>query len=551
MSKLLKSIANAKQIMNIPVNDLTTMTVAYNPKIYTDTRTIDGKTYTFRYIQPSFAAISSFDLENMIAFQSVSDGSASYDTLFRFNFGNKYLITATGHGYNLVSTMVSTNLANNEYNVDIYNRYPMYNLRIFNSGNDWISWATYTYGDTTFVGWFAIGIYSSGYATNFTGISIDDLMKYTGGDFDYIEISETYGPYSSGGGYSGGGFDDSSDIIAIPDVPSLSVSQMGFVNVYRPSEYSLAGMVDELFPNIDVPDLPTGDDIAGIITALNSLVDMVANGIIQFGNHNLLDYVLSAHIIPVSPSVGSSTSIKVGYKTLNVSAPKVSSDYVDFSCGTLNIKEYYSNYIDYCGTKAQLYLPFVGFVPLKPEHFLNGAITVKYRFNIIDGSFCAWVLSTSSKSNLTTSVIGSYSGNCCVHIPISAVNYSSIISGMVGGVSNMINAFSASSPTTAAKDVVSGALDVANTKPTVAMSNGYNATSSYTGIRYPYILIERPVASFSKSYPSENGLPLNVTKKLSDISGYTIISELHTESLTCSDKEKAMIQEAFVKGVII
>ena len=142
----------------------------------------------------------------------------------------------------------------------------------------------------------------------------------------------------------------------------------------------------------------------------------------------------------------------------------------------MSIKEYYSNYIDYTACNISLYLPFVGFVPILPEYVLNGKLRVVYRFNILDGSFCAWVLSTSSKSSLKDSVIGSFSGNCCVHIPISATNYSNVISGLVGGVSSMLNALPSKGDVSVEGAVDSASSIVQSLKPEVALSNGYNAT---------------------------------------------------------------------------
>ena len=390
---------------------------------------------------------------------------------------------------------------------------------------------------------------SKTYGANAFGVSVKSLETY--GEIDFDVFDDEFGSISTEGGYGIGNFDDSSDVIGVPDKPILSVSSMGFVNVYKPSVGSLSGMVDELFPQIDIPNLPTGEGITDIINSINAMTESILNGIIQFSNKNLLDYVLDAHIIPVTPAIDITAPIKVGYKTLSIEAPKVAEDYVDFDCGTLNLKEYYNNYIDYTACNISLYLPFVGFVPLLPEHCLNGSLKVVYRFNILDGSFCAWVLSTSSKSKLTNSIIGSFSGNCCVHIPISATNYSNVISGLVGGVSGMLNAIPSKDNANIRGAVDSVSEIVQSLKPDIALSNGYNATSSYSGIRYPYVIIRRQVASFSENYAKENGLPLNVSNKLSSFSGLTFASEIILDGISATENEKQMIKNLFKEGVIL
>ena len=504
----------------------------------------------YRHIEGNFDV----DFRNPISTTNVNDyGTSSSSTTYRLQAGKYYPYFSMYHR----DGTLNINFSITEKNTDMTP-----NQEIFSNSNlsvliiNTARYSSYTVSfdcvkatinDNLYVG-FAYRTINNKGESRIVGNLVDfGSVQKALGDFNVTEYDTDYGSYSSSGGYSGGSFDDSSDTIGIPPEPSLSVSSMGFVNVYRPTANSLNGMVDELFPQTDIPDIPSGETLADIVNSLNGLIDTVANGIIQFGNKNLLDYVLDAHIIPVTPEVSTTGNIKVGYKTLTISAPKVSSDYVTFDCGTLNIKEYYTNYIDYL-TSFKLYLPFVGFVPIQPEYVQSGYINVTYRFNVLDGSFCAWVLSTSSKSKLTNTVVGSFSGNCCVHIPISATNYANVISGMVNGVSNTINAVS--------KGGVGGAVQsseqtIQSLKPDVALSNGYNATSSYSGIRVPYFIVERPVASFSKNYPTENGLPLNVTKKLSEVKGFTVASNPILNGIGCTDVELSLIKNYLQEGVIL
>ena len=502
-----------------------------------------------------YTSINSNDdipLENVVTKANLSTwGSVSKQTTYRLKSGDSYPYFSLYHSSASLNAGFAITSKNDDFSPYEEN---LTNLSAFIlSPSDNVStsfdFISIKINDELYVGMCQKRISSQTINCNGTVFCFDDIEKILG-NFDKTEYDTDYGDYSSTGGYSGGSFDDSSDIVGIPNKPKLSISSMGFVNVYRPEARTLEGMVDELFPKIDAPDIPTGETLGDVVNSINGLIDTVANGIIQFGNKNLLDYVLDAHIIPVKPNAGNTTAIKVGYKTLSISAPKVTDDYIDFDCGSLTIKEYYSNYIDYM-TSFKLYLPFVGFIPINPEFVQDGELNVRYRFNVMDGSFCAWVLSSSSKSKLTKTVIGSFSGNCCVHIPISAVNYSNILSGMVNGVSNTINAVQKGGIENVGKATESAENSVKSLKPDMSLSNGYNATSSYSGIRVPYLLIERPVASFSQNYPHENGLPLNVTKILSEVSGFTIASNLILDKVGCTDIEAEMIKAEFKGGVIL
>lgn len=384
----------------------------------------------------------------------------------------------------------------------------------------------------------------------------------TGGIYAYVEkkaldllgtidgrtYDNEYGGVSDADGYNPN-FDNSSDIIPVPNMPSVGVSNVGFVNVYKTTQGALQNLGADLFPDFVPPPTPepTEDLATTIAMGFTNVVENLSNLLSSYINSNLINYIIDCHCLPVSPTVGQNEQIKIGFKNFPQTAMRVTSDYVDFNCGSLNLKEYYGNFIDYVGTRASLYLPFIGFVPIKNEYFQDGELTVKYRFNIIDGSFMCYVLATSSKSNLKDTVIGTYSGNACVHIPITGVNYSNMVSGLVNGVTSVATAGKG-----AGALAVNTALSTLSMKPEMQSSNSYNSTSSFLGIRYPYLLIEREVSNFSELYPNEYGIPLNATKTINELTGYIEMDEnIHIETISCMDEEKTMIKELLTGGIII
>lgn len=383
------------------------------------------------------------------------------------------------------------------------------------------------------------------------------------GDFtDKRSVSDDFGEESSAGGYGGGSFDDSSDAFGLPSLPALGVSEVGFINVYNPSKGQLQGFADELFPDFELPEPSTKEGLEAIADNLAKTFSVLGDFAESYINAGLVNYVIDCHIVPVKPSAKVSNGIKVGFKTFNYNPSKVISDYVEFNCGSLEIAEYYQNFLDYEGTRAKLYLPFVGFVDIKPEWFQSGKLGVTYHFNVIDGSCIAFVIATSSKSKLRETVVATFGGNCCVHMPITGVNYASMISGVVGGIAGVASAgarvvSSNQNDKATLGSNVEGVCSVASnfagalgSRPTLEQSNGYNAGMSFMCYRRPYLLIERPVASFSKNYPSEQGLPLNVTKKLSSVTGFTTCDNVNLDDINCTEEEKNMIREALQVGCI-
>lgn len=373
---------------------------------------------------------------------------------------------------------------------------------------------------------------------------IEELLGKT----DYITYDDEYGGISDADGYNPN-FDNSSDIITVPNMPSIGVSNVGFVNVYSTSQYALQNLGSDLFPDFEeIPEVqPDTDTLTMLAHGFEYLGKNITTLLKSYINSNLVNYIIDCHCLPVTPTVGETEQIKIGFKEFTQSAQRVTSDYVDFDCGSLNIKEYYGNFIDYVGTRASLYLPFVGFVPIKNEYFQSGELRVKYRFNVVDGSFMCYVIASSSKSNLKDTVIGTYSGNACVHIPITGVNYSNMVSGVVNGVASVGMGVATGNVGMA----VGGALNTMSMRPQMQSSNTYNATSSFLGIRYPYLLIEREVSNFSEMYPNEYGLPLNVTKTISELSGYVEMDKNIHININCMDEEKTMITDLLTGGIII
>lgn len=324
--------------------------------------------------------------------------------------------------------------------------------------------------------------------------------------------------------------DDTSDTITVPTTPVIGVTNAGFINVYNPAVNGLVGLGTVLFPNVNIS--------TDVITAIQSVCEVIMNS-------NLINYVIDCHVIPVAPTVTSAAEIKVGFRDTGIYAPKVSSDYVHMTCGTLSILEYFSSFADYLTTRAKLYLPFVGFVDMLPEYWQSGTIGVEYNFNIIDGSFMAYVTSVSSKSNLNGSVIASFSGNACMHFPITGVNYANMVSGIVGAAATIATAGSWS----AAMGGAASAINTFSKGGDVQQSNGYNSTSAFLSVRTPYLLIERAVPSYPSTYAHSKGYPSNIATALSNVSGFTIIEDVDLYNIPFTSGELDELRQLLSDGV--
>lgn len=380
------------------------------------------------------------------------------------------------------------------------------------------------------------------YVANETGFrnTLDNAMP------EEKMVDPGLGPESEPGGYGPGGggaiggiggpdptFDFTSDPIDITPLPP-SISALGFTNIYKCDAGALTMLGATLFP-----DVSGSTDVWTAIVALSDSI----------WNSKLIDYVVSIHMVPCDVPAGSPEDIKIGTRTLmGIQGAKVTSDYVEVDLGNLKVDEAYTSFADFNCTRARLFLPFYGFVEIKPEYWQSATLNVMYRINVIDGSFLAIVKSTVNRHQPEmASIVGQYSGCACIHCPASGVSYASMFGGMVSNGAGV--GISMASGNVAG--VASSALNMAaSSQGNMQHSNPYNASASIMGHAYPYLLIERPVSQFPTKYGSEQGYPLWVTKTLSSCKGLTICDN-PVLNFGCTEEEGKAIIAALKEGVIL
>lgn len=342
-------------------------------------------------------------------------------------------------------------------------------------------------------------------------------------------------------------FDNSSDRITVSAKPTHSALSSRFFHAYVVTDTSMQYIADALFPQpvFSQPDL---------IDAMGELAQ------IMFFNKQI-DYMLDALILPITVPCGNWEAIRVGGRELKtvvggteitINGQPVSSPYVDFSCQSISIDEYWVNFLDFAGTKVKLFLPYVGYVDIQPEYVIGGTLYVDYRFNVIDGSFMCYVRSKSGYSQLDESLVGQYAGVAAQHIPLQSQDYSNKISGLISAIGSV--AAGAASGGVGAAVGVGAAASAGNTlvqKPGSSHANGYNASSSFLSHRTPYVIIERQWSQFSEKYPEEIGLPTNSAQKIGNLYGLVKSENAHLDTIPCSAEGKDKIAALLREGIIV
>lgn len=345
---------------------------------------------------------------------------------------------------------------------------------------------------------------------------------------DPYERDGTSGDDNTGGQGGTGNLDGTSDNIDIPDLPTLSAVDTGFVTLFNPSGGQLKALANYMWSN-DLFDLDTYKKIF----------------------NNPMDCIMGLAIVPVSVPSSGSAGVTVGNILTSISMPKVSTQYVEVDCGTLNVNEYWGAYLDYDPyTKAEIYLPYCGTHALKTDDIMNKTVHVVYHVDILSGACCAYV-------KCGNSVLYSFIGQCSSSIPVSGSDMTNVINGVLGiagAVGSMVATGGLSAPVsagTAVGAITSTASNVMNMKPNVEKSGAMGGTGGMLGVQTPYIILTRPKQCLPANQNSFEGYPSYITRTVSSLSGYTTFEEIHLDGMSCTDAEKTEIENILKTGVIL
>lgn len=352
---------------------------------------------------------------------------------------------------------------------------------------------------------------------------------------DLSPVQVDYDPYVDGGGSStggsggGGAWDDSSDVVQ-PSTLNLP-NTTSIVKMYLLDDTTIASFASAIN--------------AQSFTNWQSYLPMFSNP---------LEALITLHWLPInypaSPVIG---SITIGKYDTNIVADIISNQFVEFDLGSIHVNEYWGNYLDYDGTRLQLYLPYLSCINLLPDEVMGKDLRIKYNIDMLTG-VCTAIVYTYNDT-----IIYSGSGNMAVEIPLSAITFSNLASNFLSATTSVIvaGATMAASGGTAvggaalASASLSGATSIMSSKPNYSKAGYVGSTAGAMSYQTPYLLISR-VAQCVPQYNNEfAGYPLYVTKKIGDCTGFTQVDNIHLKNMTATDSEKAQIIELLKGGVLV
>ena len=204
--------------------------------------------------------------------------------------------------------------------------------------------------------------------------------------------------------------------------------------------------------------------------------------------NNPMEAVIGLHKVYATPIDAGNTTIKVGYLDSQVPSAYIEQQYIDVDCGSVNLAEQFGNVFDYSPfTDVQLYLPFVGIVPLNVADVMRATISIKYGVDVITGA-CLAQVKVSRDNN--SSILYQYSGNCAVQYPISSGSYMGIVSSIIsvaGGIAATVATGGGAAPL-----ALGAAGGLLNAHTSVQHSGSFSGNAGAMGGKIPYLIITRP-----------------------------------------------------------
>lgn len=442
-------------------------------------------------------------------------------TIFNIEYGTTLLTRQS-----IIKTV--TMIANNNGTVTdeaFYNRTNYYNYKCSVSSDD----GTVS-GNANVIGRISVG--SSDFSS-YHELSVDRLQKILAHvKYDNVDVEEEdeddEDEDDDDGGTVSGQIPEGEDIEP-PDKPGKNGANTGLLRGYVLSQAQVTNFSSWLWT----------DDVIDYISKLFT--------------SNPLDSIITFSMLPYTPHTGTGTSIVLGGKACTEVADALLIDEqfstFEFTYNGLT-DPIWGNALDYeKGVKIELYVPFVGIVPLDVNSVIFTKISLKYIIDCFSGQGIVYLVSQKTDSTWDGArkkcLLGQWTFNCKSTLPLTRNDISSIISGAIGGITSI------------ATGNIGGAISATmSARPSVQRSGDVATSTAYMSKRTPYIIYTMTKAIIPKGSYGKIGRPQYAVKTLGDCSGFVQcknprLSFTGGDGQSPTDEEIKEIYSLLEEGVVI
>lgn len=317
------------------------------------------------------------------------------------------------------------------------------------------------------------------------------------------------------------------DDIDFPDKPNVSSLDSGFIGLYNPTKEIMQALARAMW----------NPDFSVIMNQMSPF-----DNIIMFGS------------LPFLPSeIVAGVGLGIGNWSIPININKITDEYTEVDCGAISLNEYYGGFPDY-DNEYLLYLPYIGYQPIRVDDFMDASIHVKYWCSAFSGACQCFV--AREKDN-HRKILYTFTGNCLTQFPISGSNYAQNKLAQSTGIMQTIASIGKGA---LIGGVIGGALagaydqynqTLAQPKPEYNHSNGLSSDGGIFNIRKPYLIETSPIVNSPANYKHLQGIPSQIYDVLGNLEGYTEVSAINLDTINASKSEKDNLLSILKSGFYI
>lgn len=383
---------------------------------------------------------------------------------------------------------------------------------------------------------------STNSATNSYGFTLNNVIWISGNPFSEDDFGDepsgAGGTNTSGGGY-GTPATDTGDVDgeSADDLNQLTAINSGLATLFNPTQAELAAFANWLYTDIT-------DSIADQLKKLQT---------------NPIEYILFVSLCKFNPPTSGRMEIGFAGFGSGVSAQKISNQFMEIDCGTVDYKEQFGSFLDY-HSKVQIYLPFCGTHDLKVDDVMGSKVKVNYIIDLLSGSCLARVKITRSvratapQDSRVNDVIYEFQGNVYLSMPISSTDWRGTYQALINLAGGIVQGAASGGGVGAIGGAVTGAANaIMSEKVSVSRSGQAGSAYGYMNNKKPYLILERPIQSVPTGWGSFEGYMSNNYAKVRNLKGYTETdpNTIWADNIHCTDAEAEEIRSLFSSGVYL
>lgn len=342
--------------------------------------------------------------------------------------------------------------------------------------------------------------------------------------------------------------------------PHIPISDTGVAHLYAPTQAELQKFNDALWDQTTIDYLHgmfTNDPFQAIISLAYYPMDFTSveyEGVAYNYTDSQKNCVLGKREITENGN-------KVPMVTLK-------EDIIVCDFGKCYITPHKNTAMDFAPfTKIQLFLPYIGFVDIDPSDCIVpnskynvkeslGYLYVMYKINLYTGDICAYVYGKGVLGY--EKLIGQYSGNCCMQLPVTGRDFSSYYGGIAGGLAKTVTDLASGKIGSAIGDVVNTAIS-ASGGPSIQRCGDFSKGAAVFSEHRAFVLRSYPAQNMQNwdNYKELSGLPVNdcnyisVYKSNVNNQRFFQVESVNMKGFNGTDSEAQELEALLKEGVYI